>query len=159
MSESTTASADFTHALPRFVIGHTIRTSNAIEGSDQARIPALWRRAVENDSLLQHAERKGDAMYAVLTDYESDESGEYTQIVGIGVDTLVDLPEGLVAVSIPQQPRSRFSTLGEMPSALVETWERIWAETRTERLARAFSTDVEIHTSDGQVHVLTSHRS
>lgn len=122
----------------RWIVGVATRTCNADEmRPDRARLPRLWQRAA----------RTGPAdaeMVAVLTDYESDHGGEYTQIVGRSVPGPPQLDEGLVAVRIPAGRYARIVAEGELPGAIVEAWQQVWAAQETGALRRSFRTDFEI---------------
>jgi hypothetical protein len=75
----------------RWVVGLATRTNNSDEANpSRARLGALWRRAAP----------AGDAI-AVLTDYESDRDGEYTQVVGQTVESAKTTPPGKLLVQVP----------------------------------------------------------
>ncbi|MEV0201334.1 effector binding domain-containing protein [Nonomuraea sp. NPDC050691] len=133
------------------VVGFAIRTTNADEmDPSRAKLPALWRRAGAPGAFAHVPGRIDENLYAVLTDYESDHNGAYTQIVGTGVRTVVRLPEGMVAVRVPAAKTLLFEARGQMPQAIVEAWQRVWAHTESGAApARAFTTDLEVHHPGG----------
>lgn len=133
------------------VVGYAVRTSPAIEADpSRAQLPALWRRAGAPGAFAHVPARVDENLYAVLTDYESDHRGAYTQVVGIAVHTAARLPEGMVAVRVPGVPVMKLEARGPMPQALIEAWQQVWKHTESGASpARAFTTDVEVHHPDG----------
>ncbi|MFG3440828.1 GyrI-like domain-containing protein [Nonomuraea sp. NPDC047897] len=133
------------------VVGFVVRTTNADElDPARARLPALWQRAGAPGAFAHVPGRMDEHLYAVLTDYESDHYGAYTQIVGIGVRTAPRLPEGMVAVRVPAAKAFRVAARGPMPQAIVEAWQQVWKHTESGGAPpRAFTTDLEVHHPDG----------
>lgn len=148
-----------TIALPAFVVGHAIRTTNSAEASADGLIPGLWKRVATDNRLLGLPGRVGDRLYAVLFDYESDESGAYTQLVGVGIDDPAAVPAGIAMVGLGVEERVAFHARGEMPAALIETWGEIWRRTTDGSLEREFTVDVEAHEPDGSASLLIAGRS
>lgn len=145
--------------LPAFVAGHAIRTTNAAEGSGEGLIPGLWTRATSDGALLDSPGRVDDRLYAVLFDYQSDQDGAYTQIVGVGVNDPALLPSGVAVVAPGSEERVEFQVRGQMPAALIESWGEVWRRTARGTLVRAFSVDVEVHQPDGSATLLIAARS
>ncbi|GGS67596.1 DNA-binding protein [Planobispora rosea] len=133
------------------VVGHAVRTSNAEEMDPaRAKLPALWRRAGAPGAFAHVPGRIDENLYAVLTDYESDHHGAYTQIVGVAVRSVPRLPDGMVAVRVPGVPALRLEARGPMPGALIESWQQLWKHTESGGTpARAFTTDLEVHHPEG----------
>lgn len=133
------------------VVGFAVRTTNAAEADPaRAQLPGLWARAGAPGAFAHVPGRVDENLYAVLTDYESDHHGAYTQIVGIAVRTLARLPEGMVAVRVPGVPAMLFEARGSMPGALTEAWQQVWKHTESGGSpARAYTTDLEIHHPEG----------
>ncbi|MEZ0076957.1 GyrI-like domain-containing protein [Planotetraspora sp. GP83] len=133
------------------VVGYAVRTTNAAEADpSRARLPALWARAGAPGAFAHVPGRVDENLYAVLTDYESDHHGAYTEVVGVAVHTAARLPEGMVAVRAPGVPALMLEARGPMPGALVEAWQYVWKHTESGGApARAFTTDLEIHHPGG----------
>ncbi|MBF8192645.1 GyrI-like domain-containing protein [Nonomuraea sp. K274] len=142
---------DVTDRAELIVVGFAVRTTNADEMDPaRARLPALWQRAGAPGAFAHVPGRADENLYAVLTDYESDHHGAYTQIVGIGVRTVPRLPEGMVAVRVPAARTLNLRARGPMPQALVEAWQQVWKHTESGGTpSRAFTTDLEVHHPDG----------
>jgi predicted transcriptional regulator YdeE len=132
------------------VVGHAVRTTNAAEADPQrAQLGHLWER-VASETWERVQGRVGGSLYAVLTDYESDHHGAYTQVVGVAVASLDGLPEGLVAVRVPAARCLELEARGPMPQALIQAWQAIWRHTESGATPpRAFTTDLEVHRDDG----------
>ncbi|GAA4200958.1 GyrI-like domain-containing protein [Microbispora amethystogenes] len=133
------------------VVGYVVRTTNAAEADPSlARLPALWARAGAPGAFAHVPGRVDENLYAVLTDYESDHNGAYTQIVGVAVRTAARLPEGMVAVRVPGVPSLMAEARGPLPGALIDAWQKVWKHTESGATpARAFTTDLEIHHPGG----------
>ncbi|GAA4943215.1 putative transcriptional regulator YdeE [Nonomuraea thailandensis] len=133
------------------VVGFAVRTTNADElDPARAKLPGLWRRAGAPGAFAHVPGRVDENLYAVLTDYESDHHGAFTQIVGTGVRTVPRLPEGMVAVRVPAAHALRLEARGPMPQALAESWQAVWKHTESGGTPpRAFTTDLEVHHPDG----------
>jgi predicted transcriptional regulator YdeE len=133
------------------VVGYAVRTTNAAEADpSRALLPGLWGRAGSPGAFAHVPARVDENLYAVLTDYENDHHGAYTQVVGIGVHTAARLPEGMVAVRVPGVLSMKLEARGPMPSALIERWQEVWKHTDSGTAPpRAFTTDVEVHHRGG----------
>jgi len=132
----------------QFVIGLVTRTTNAAESTPAtARLGRLWQRVL-SEHVIERVPRPTDpmALHAVLTDYESDARGEYTQVVGVVAAAPDQLPSGLVAVAIPAGRYMLFTAHGRMPDALITTWQTIWDYFAGRApVERAYTTDYEVH--------------
>ncbi|GAA3226243.1 MULTISPECIES: GyrI-like domain-containing protein [Nonomuraea] len=133
------------------VVGFAVRTTNADEmDPGRAKLPTLWQRAGAPGAFAHVPGRVDENLYAVLTDYESDHNGAYTQIVGTGVRTVPRLPEGMVAVRVPAAQSLKLEVRGPMPQALVDAWQQVWKHTESGGTpSRAFTTDLEVHHPEG----------
>ncbi|AQZ69846.1 transcriptional regulator, AraC family [[Actinomadura] parvosata subsp. kistnae] len=133
------------------VVGFAVRTTNVDEMDPaRAKLPVLWQRAGAPGAFAHVPGRVDENLYAVLTDYESDHHGAYTQIVGTAVRTVPRLPEGMVAVRVPGGQSLKLEVRGPLPQALVEAWQSVWKHTESGGTPpRAFTTDLEVHHPDG----------
>jgi predicted transcriptional regulator YdeE len=133
------------------VVGYVVRTTNADEMDPaRAKLPAVWQRAGAPGAFAHVPGRVDENLYAVLTDFESDHHGAFTQIVGTGVRTVPRLPEGMVAVRVPAGQAMKIEVRGPMPQALTDTWQQVWKHTESGGApARAFTTDLEVHHPEG----------
>lgn len=133
------------------VVGRAVRTSNAEETEPgRGRLDALWARAGAPGAFAHVPGRVDENIYAVLTDYESDHHGSYTQVVGVAVRSAAALPEGMVAVRVPGVQALKLEARGPMPGALREVWQWLWKHTESGGTPpRAFTTDLEVHHPGG----------
>ncbi|WP_030176903.1 GyrI-like domain-containing protein [Spirillospora albida] len=137
------------------VVGIAVRTTNEAEADpSRALLGGLWARAGAPGAFDRVGSRADDRLYAVLTDYESDERGAYTQIVGVKVTELTGPPEGMVAVRVPAARCLKVEARGPMPQALIEAWRQVWKHADP---PRAFTTDLEVHTAEGADLLIAVH--
>jgi predicted transcriptional regulator YdeE len=110
------------------VIGAAARTSNAREMTPDGVIPKLWAA--------------GPGTIALYTDYESDEHGDYTFVLGGKAGPADTVPEGMVRKTIPAGRYAVFtSERGPVQKVVIETWQRIWSELPS----RSFVADFEVY--------------
>jgi predicted transcriptional regulator YdeE len=66
--------------------------------------------------------------YAVYTEYESDEHGEYTYFIGEAVESLeTQMLSQFKPLIIPQSHYQKFTTEpGKMPDVVIAAWQDIW---------------------------------
>jgi predicted transcriptional regulator YdeE len=145
--------------LARVIVGYAVRTTSAAEADPaRAQLPALWARARLPGAFGRVSSRADERLFAVLTDYESDRNGAWTQVVGVAVTSLDGLHEGLVAVQAPAARCLRLAARGAMPQALTQAWQEARSYTETGRApVRAFTTDLEIHDDGGADLYLAVH--
>jgi len=107
------------------VIGISVRTMNT---NNQAKtdINNLWDRWFNENIATRIPNTISEDLYNVYTDYESDENGYYTTILGYEVSTLVSVPKGLIGKQIPKSKYKEFVSTGKLPDCVVKTWETIW---------------------------------
>lgn len=130
------------------VVGIQVRTSNQME-MDQttARIPGLWQKFLR-ERLMDKMPNRTDTqyIYGVYSDYESEHDAFYSLLVGVEVDTLDNVPDGMIALTIPAAKYSVFTARGRMPDALIETWGHIWQYfSEISEYTRSYTTDFELH--------------
>ena len=128
------------------VVGIATRTSNSAEMEGAGAIPALWGRfwgdgvaaSIPNRTNVQQT-------VAVYCDYEGDETGAYTLIVGCEVSDATTVPDGMVSRRIPA---ARYRTVSTDRGALAEVagaaWRRIWNDGAL-KAQRAFVADIEVY--------------
>jgi predicted transcriptional regulator YdeE len=129
------------------VIGIEARTSNAREMTDNGVIPKLWDELVREGVLTRIPNRTDSSVIAVYTDYESDENGLYTYVLGAKVRSTETIPQGMVA---KQVPAGKYAVLtsdrGPVTEVVAKTWRRIWSLPQSNPgIRRSFKTDFEIY--------------
>jgi predicted transcriptional regulator YdeE len=130
------------------IIGIEVRTSNPDEMSGKGKIAELWQKFYSEDVSPKIPGKRGDAILAAYTDYESDVNGAYSLIVGSEVDSLANIPAGLVGREIPAAKYAVFtSARGAIPGIIIDVWKRIWDY---KGAARAYQTDFEVYGSENR---------
>jgi predicted transcriptional regulator YdeE len=124
----------FEHVEEFQVTGVAARTSNAIEMTGAGAIPQLWgQRALPDDGQI----------VALYTEYESDEHGEYTFVLG-GKSS--SAREGVTVKTVPAGKYAVFtSERGPVQKVVVETWQRIWSELPSAKNLRSYIADFEVY--------------
>ncbi|HSA60146.1 MAG TPA: GyrI-like domain-containing protein [bacterium] len=139
-----------------FVMGIEVTTSEALEaGLGTARIPLLWRTFFAEKVEEKIANRRDPNEHVgVCTDYNRDpksrEYGSYAALAGCEVTEVGDdVPEGLVAMSVPAGSYLLFEARGPMPDAVMRTWDEIkrYFETGSP-YERAFTADFDLYRND-----------
>lgn len=126
-----------------YIVGISVRTTNE-NGQASQDIERLWERFWNEDIKSQIPNKINDETYAVYTDYESDFTGNYTTIIGLPVNSLVDIPDNFVGITIETDEYQKFVSKGKMPEAVVNTWLEIWADKELNS-RRAYRADFTVH--------------
>lgn len=133
------------------VSGLTIRTNNHDEFKpESAKIGALW-----NDFFAQQLPQKlnveQNGMFGVYSNYASDAHGDFDVTAAIGVG---DPAENLSTVEIQAGKYLVFPCEGEMPEAVIQGWQRVWAYFQTNTTdRRRFVTDYESYLGPQQAAI------
>lgn len=146
MSEVTPVEPRFVSLFGMYIVGWEVRTTNRDEiDPARAKIPGLWKRAIEEELAGQIAEAKErGVMVCAYTRYLSDDQGPYSAIVGVEVPDLENVPKGMTGITVLAQEYVVFPVDGEIPQAVVGGWSAVWKYfSRTTELSRAFTTDFE----------------
>ena len=132
------------------LIGLTTRTNNANEQTPgKSRIAKMimnyWSNSVADN--FKNRQTPG-ITYAVYTDYESDEHGDYTYFIGELV-TRFDEQNlcSFDSLIIPAGRYQKFTTPpGKMPSVVIEAWQAIWKMKSSELGGvRSYIADFEVY--------------
>ncbi len=132
------------------LVGFSARTNNKNEMNPElSKIGQLAGNYWSNQlaQAIQHRTNPG-VTYAVYTDYDSDEHGDYTYFIGEAVDSLAgqNLSQ-FTTVTIPKSHYQKFTTdPGKMPNVVIAAWQSIWAM-RANQLGgkRRYVADFEIY--------------
>ncbi len=130
------------------VRGPATRTRDADEADPSiARIPGLWQRYVQGGATRSvRGALDAGVTVAVYTKYESDQDGSYTSVVGAPLIGTGESQLEHKTVEVPDGSYLLFEARGEMPGALLNTWERIRSYFAAEPpYTRLYSADFEIH--------------
>lgn len=121
----------------RTLYGIEVRTSNATPGD----IAAVWKRFFTEGLADEIPQRADDNLIAAYFDYAGDHTQPYTFFLGCEVIDVACVADGYVLRSLPAGEYAIFHAFGEMPDALLDTWERIWDS----ELPRTYEADFEVH--------------
>ena len=92
------------------LLGICVRTHNAQElDPKQAKIGVTLARYFGDDLAASIPNRvQPGVTYCVYTDFESDEQGEYSYVVGEAVSAIDEVPEGFVPLTIAASDYAQF---------------------------------------------------
>lgn len=123
------------------VMGIAVRTDNA---HAQENIGGLWQRFMVEEVTSKIPHRSSGEVFGLYTDYERDQNGLYTLVVGCAVDKVDEVPDGLVVKNVAAAKFAHFVATGPHPMALVRVWMGVWSL----GLDRTFTSDYEIYGSE-----------
>ena len=124
------------------IIGIAIETTNR-DGKAAEDLGKLWEQFYAENISGKIVNKKSDAIYSVYTDYESDYTGKYTCIVGLCVESLEQIPDGLIGREFESGTYLKFIAKGQMPNAVSKTWQEIWKKDK--ELNRTYTADFEVY--------------
>jgi len=131
-------------SLPEtYVAGLAFRTKNELEQNPATGwIAKTWGRV--------GAMKNPNPPAAVLTDYESDKDGYFTEVVGFRRNSANDFGPGEVLTKIPAGRYAKFSNSGKLPEVVIEAWKAVWQAEKDGSLKRAYTTDLETYPGMGK---------
>lgn len=103
-------------------------------------IPQLWGQFF-NDNIIESIENKtpSTSMYAIYTEYESDENGKYTFLLGAEVQEIKTTETINGFATIRAGKYAVFTALNK--DKVIDVWQYVWKRT----LDRNYKTDFEIY--------------
>ncbi|MDK2598781.1 GyrI-like domain-containing protein [Bacillus stercoris] len=134
-----------THLDRKRFAGLSQRTSNALEMTEERRIPALWDQFwKQNKSALLSQGEKDQSIIALYSNYEQETNGLYTFSIGTFQEYDDILPEPYENIDLPASAYAVFtSRIGPIEEIVLETWKDIW--TWDKRHLRTFTGDFEVY--------------
>ena len=124
------------------IIGIATVTTNQ-NGQAATDLGQLWGRFGTEHIMEKIPGKLGTEVYSVYTDYESNYQGHYTTIIGARVASLEEIPDGMTGREFEPIKFKKFTAKGEMPGAVVATWQEIWS--KDAELNRAYLYDYEVY--------------
>jgi predicted transcriptional regulator YdeE len=119
------------------VSGRAARTTNAREMTPDGQISKLWG---------QMTPPADSAIIALYTDYESDEHGEYTFVLGAKAGPAGSVPDGMAIKTVPAGRYAVFtSQRGPLQKVVFGAWQRIWSELPSSSNLRSYIADFEVY--------------
>lgn len=161
-SEETKMQVELVKVQPIRIVGISVRTNNNTESqADSAKIPSLYERYFDEelDDVIPEIDQtptQSQRRYAVYADYDSDENGDYSILVGKQVASDAEIPEQFEGTTIDRGNYLKFVGHGHPPEMVKATWEQIWDYFQTsDTHTRAFTTDFEVYdeSKPGQVEI------
>jgi predicted transcriptional regulator YdeE len=107
----------------------------------------LWQQFFAQGILEKIPHRLDDSIYAVYFDYEKEDQGEYTTIVGVAVKKIDSLPSNCVSTFIRKGVYKVFIPESSQPSDIQKTWGNIWSLSKSE-FKRNFKTDFDKYSNN-----------
>ena len=131
------------------LVGITARTSNQLEmNPETAKIGATMQKFFMEGLQSKIANRiEPGRLFAVYTNYESDEHGEYTYFLGQEVSSFEEHSKELEKLTIPAQTYVKFtSNPAPMPAVVIDMWQNIWKMNSSDLGgSRAYIADFEVY--------------
>lgn len=108
------------------VAGFELRTTTR-DGRNFAEIPRFWQQVMAQGQIDRIPDRKSpDAILGICMDFDAD--GSFSYIIGAEVSGSDNLPDDMVAKTIPAGRYAVFTARGEMPDAIQQTTRTIYGE-------------------------------
>lgn len=146
---------------PFNLIGISIRTTNE-NGQSSKEIGELWQKFMSENTVSKIPNKIGNDIYSLYTEYESDHTTPYTTILGCKVESLDNVPDGMVGSSFKGGDYIKTSAKGDlMQGMIVNHWAKIFEMD----LDRIYSADFEVfgekaqNPSDAEVDFYVSVKS
>lgn len=135
------------------LIGIATRTATALEFDPKtAQIGAMMQKFFSENLRDKILNRKNPGrVFAVYTNYETDENGPYTYFLGAEVTSFEGMQEIFQTLVIPAQEYAKFtSSPGKMPEVVINMWSNIWKMNSQDFEGdRAYLADFEIYDERG----------
>lgn len=125
------------------VIGISIRTTNQ-NGQSQKDISELWGKFMSENIAGKIPHKVNENIYCIYIDYESDFMDAYTTILGFKVNSFENIPEGLIAKTIPTSVYRLYKSTGKLPYCVLQTWQEIWES----GIKRKYLADFDVYPPD-----------
>ncbi len=129
------------------VIGISTETTNE-NGKSAEDLGKLWQRFHSENIADKILNKSSYEIYAIYTDYETNYKGKYTAIIGFKVNSLDNIPHGLIGRELSGEKYEKFVAKGKMPDAVMETWQEVWE--KDEELNRKYTADFEVYREKSQ---------
>lgn len=131
------------------LVGIAARTRNKDELDGLGKIPALWQRFFQENIAAQiPGQKRPGEILAGYAEFESDETGAYTIVIGADVDSSAAVPEGMTCLEIPASRYRVVSTeRGKLSEVGIDAWMKIWKDPAL-KASRTYRADLEIYGAD-----------
>ncbi|AZA84261.1 AraC family transcriptional regulator [Chryseobacterium lactis] len=131
---------------PFKVIGIAVRTTNENEQAAKD-IPGLWEKFMKENVLENIPHKIDNTVYSIYTEYEKDHTKPYTTLLGCKVNSLENIPEGMIGKSFDGGNYVKLTAKGNLAEGLViNEWLKIWQAD----MGRIFTADFEVYGEKAQ---------
>ena len=128
------------------VIGIAIRTTNE-KAKSANEIGELWNKFISENSIEKIPNKIDSTIYSIYTNYEGDHTQPYTTLLGCKVNSLDEIPEGMVGMSFNGGNYVQIPTKGDITKGYIyEEWLKIWKM----NLNRSYTADFEVYGEKAQ---------
>ena len=124
------------------LIGISVRTTNQ-NNQVQEYLGKLWGQFSSENIHQEIPNKISNEILAIYTDYQSNDTEDYTTIIGVPVSTLNEIPNGMIGQEFQPENFKKFIAKGEMPKAVDDTWINIWEQDKN--LNRKYTYDFELY--------------
>lgn len=128
------------------VIGIATRTSYDIENTIKRKIPLLWKRFYDErcfDKIPNKVEPS--KIYAIYAEYDPDEFGNFTYVLGMEVSDFSRIPEGMIGKTIGGADyHVQESGQGPLTEVAPQAWDALSSE-KSIKKNRKYETDFEVY--------------
>lgn len=129
------------------IIGISVETTNE-KGKSTADLGKLWGRFYAENVQTRIPNKLSEEIYSIYTNYENGYKGKQSAIIGLKVESLDSIPEGLIGREFAGGRYTKFIAKGEMPMAVIDKWKKIWK--RDKELNRQYTADFEVYGEKSQ---------
>jgi predicted transcriptional regulator YdeE len=143
------------------IVGVGVKTNNIQEAdSATAQVPLAWERFSADKIASQVLNPlMPERPLGVYSYHEHEYNGNYEFVVGLEVEDLTQIPEGLTGVKIPPGEYVIFSVQGKIPNIVVYTWNYIKQYfINNTTYERAYKIDFELYKPEDQIDLYVSVR-
>ncbi len=106
-------------------IGLELRTTTC-ESKNLHAIPEFWKRFLQEDMASKIPNRtRPNTLLGMCADCADD--GSFSYIICAEVDTFDEMPDGMVARSVPAAKYAVFTSIGKIPESIQEAWQYIFS--------------------------------
>ncbi len=133
------------------ITGLKVRTTNEAEMNlKSAKIGALWQSFLSD--IMPRLGETPPPLYGVYSNYESDAMGAFDILVGA---ESLQKDSVLERVNLAEGKYLCFEANGELPQAIIDTWDEVWAYFSDENCKekRAYNTDYEYYISQAEANI------
>ena len=131
---------------PFKVIGIAVTTTNQ-NGQSAQDIGQLWGEFMGNGIVDKIPNKVDGNIFSVYTNYQGDHTKPYDTILGCKVNTLDEIPSGMVGQSFDGGTYKKFVSKGDLTKGIVFG---TWSEINQQKLDRVFTADFELYGEKAQ---------